>query len=54
MPNHKFILHKVLEGKLQTKEVSYTHKKIQTIDDLMAANAKEGKNTHNDITDNKI
>ena len=45
-------LHKVLEGKLQPKEVGYINK-TQTIEDLTAANPKERKNTQNNITNNE-
>ena len=44
-------LHKVLEGKIQPKEVGYINK--NTIDDLTVANSKEGKITQKNITNNE-
>ena len=44
-------LHKILEGKLQPKEVSYNHK-TQSIDDITKTNPKEVENTHNNIANN--
>ena len=46
------VLHKVLEGNLQSKEVSYIHKNMYNR--CTAANSKEGKtHTHNNITNNE-
>ena len=45
-------LHKILEGKLQAKEVSYNHK-TESIDDITKTNPKEGENTHIKIPNNK-
>ena len=44
-------LRKILEGKLQPKEVGYINK--NTIDGLIAANPKEGENAQINITNNK-